>query len=73
MDGPSCREFYDHLTRTFPANAMPLKNLFITSGLVLRPDGKIYNYNTLKMPPHGHRFPNSMKCWHVFLINLNNP
>jgi hypothetical protein len=30
---------------------MPLKNLFITSGLVLRPDGKIYNYNTLKNAP----------------------
>lgn len=48
MDGPSCREFYDHLTQTFPMNSLKLKELFITSGLILRPDGKKYNYNTLK-------------------------
>ena len=51
MDGPSCREFYDYLTKTYPNNNMTLKNLFITSGLILRPDGKIYNYNTLKNAP----------------------
>lgn len=51
MDGPSCREFYDHFTKTFPANSMTLKNLFITSGLILRPDGRMYNYNTLKNAP----------------------
>ncbi|WP_424495347.1 hypothetical protein [Salinimicrobium sp. GXAS 041] len=51
MDGPSCREFYDYLTKTYPNNNMTLKNLFITSGLVLRPDGKPYNYNTIKNAP----------------------
>ncbi len=51
MDGPSCREFYDHLTKTFPINTLKLKDLFVTSGLILRPDGKKYNYNTLKNAP----------------------
>ena len=51
MDGPSCREFFDYLVKTFPNNSMTLKNLFITSGLVLRPDAKKYNYNTLKNAP----------------------
>lgn len=51
MDGPSCREFFDHFAKTFPTNLMTLKNVFITSGLVLRPDGKNYNYNTLKNAP----------------------
>ncbi|WP_295181405.1 hypothetical protein [uncultured Christiangramia sp.] len=51
MDGPSCREFYDHLIKTFPHNSITLKNLFVTSGLLIRPDGKKYNYNTLKNAP----------------------
>ena len=51
MDGPTCREFFDGLVRTFPNNSMTLKNLFINSGLVLRPDAKKYNYNTLKNAP----------------------
>ena len=51
MDGPTCREFFDYLVKTFPNNSMTLKNLFITSGLVLRPDAKKYNYNTLKNAP----------------------
>ncbi|MDT0644550.1 hypothetical protein RM553_17045 [Zunongwangia sp. F363] len=51
MDGPSCREFYDHLTKKFPNNTLTLKNLFINSGLIFRPDGKKYNYNTLKNAP----------------------
>tara|TARA_B100001063_G_C16683364_1_gene513030 strand:+ start:248 stop:967 length:720 start_codon:yes stop_codon:yes gene_type:complete len=51
MDGPSCREFYEYLIKTFPNNSITLKNLFITSGLILRPDGKKYNYNTLKNAP----------------------
>ncbi|MFD2832571.1 hypothetical protein [Gramella sp. AN32] len=51
MDGPTCREFFDALIKTFPNNSMTLKNLFITSGLILRPDGKKYNYNTLKNAP----------------------
>ncbi|MDT0648450.1 hypothetical protein RM545_17315, partial [Zunongwangia sp. F260] len=46
MDGPSCREFYDYLIRTYPNNTLTMKSLFITSKLVLRPDGKSYNYNT---------------------------
>ncbi len=50
MDGPSCREFYDHLKKTFPNNSMTLKNL-ITSGVILRQDGRNYNYNTLKNAP----------------------
>jgi len=51
MDGPTCREFFDHLVKTFPNNLMTIKNVFITSGLILRPDGKTYNYNTLKNAP----------------------
>jgi len=51
MDGPSCREFYEFLIKTFPNNSITLKNLFNTSGLILRPDGKKYNYNTLKNAP----------------------
>ncbi|WP_157893339.1 hypothetical protein [Salegentibacter sediminis] len=48
MDGPSSREFYEYLSKTFPGNTMTMKSLFITSNLVMRPDGKKYNYNTLK-------------------------
>ena len=51
MDAPSCREFYNCFTRTFPNNTMTIKNVFITSRLILRPDGKRYNYNTLKNAP----------------------
>ena len=51
LDGPSCRAFYDFFIRTFPNNSMSLKNLFVTSGLILRPDGRRYNYNTLKNAP----------------------
>lgn len=51
MDGPSSREFYNFFTKTFPNNTMTIKNLFITSKLVFRPDGKKYNYNTLKNAP----------------------
>jgi len=51
MDGPTCREFFNHLVKIYPNNLMTLKNLFITSGLILRPDGKKYNYNTLKNAP----------------------
>lgn len=51
MDGPSCREFFDYFIHTFPKNSITLKNLFFTSGLILRPDGKRYNYNTLKNAP----------------------
>lgn len=51
MDGPSCREFYDYLVRTYPKNSLTLKNLFISSQLIIRPDGKCYNYNTLKNAP----------------------
>lgn len=48
MDGPSSREFYEFLSQTFPKNTMTIKNLFITSDLVLRANGKKYKYNTLK-------------------------
>lgn len=48
MDGPSSREFYEYLSKAFPKNTMTIKNLFITSELVLRRDGKKYKYNTLK-------------------------
>lgn len=51
MDGPSCREFYDHLIKVFPNNSITLKNLFVTSDLIRRPDGKPYKYNTLKNSP----------------------
>ena len=51
MDGPSSREFYDYLSRTYPKNTMTLKNFFVVSGVVLRPDGKTYNYNTIKNAP----------------------
>lgn len=48
MDGPTCREFFDLLIITFPNHSITLKNFFITSGLILKPGGKTYNYNTLK-------------------------
>lgn len=51
MDGPSCREFYDYLVKTFPASTLTLKNFFNSSKLVLRPDGKAYKYNTIKNAP----------------------
>ncbi len=47
MDGPSSREFYEYFSKAFP-NEMTMKDLFINSGLILRPDGKKYKYNTLK-------------------------
>lgn len=51
MDGPTCREFYEYLIRTYPNNTLTMKKLFVTSKLVLRPDGKSYNYNTIKNAP----------------------
>ncbi|MDT0690330.1 hypothetical protein RM549_11075 [Salegentibacter sp. F188] len=51
MDGPSCREFYEYFIRTYPNNSLTMKNLFVTSKLVLRADGKSYNYNTIKNAP----------------------
>ncbi len=51
MDGPSCREFYEYLVKTFPSNTLTLKHFFSTSKLVLRPDGKAYKYNTIKNAP----------------------
>ncbi len=32
-------------------NSLTLKNLFISSWLILRPDGKSYNFNTIKNAP----------------------
>ncbi len=51
MDGPSAREFYENLSKAYPHCTMNMKDLFIKSGLVFRPDGKKYNYNTLKNAP----------------------
>lgn len=51
LDGPSCREFYDHLVKTFPSNSSTLKNFFETSGLIVRANGKPYKYNTVKNAP----------------------
>jgi len=51
MDGPSCREFYDYFVKTYPKNSLTLKNMFISSKLIIRPDGKYYNYNTIKNAP----------------------
>ena len=51
MDGASCREFYDYLTRTFPENSLTMKNFFETSKLIKRSDGKPYKYNTIKSAP----------------------
>ncbi|CAM4303234.1 hypothetical protein [Gillisia limnaea] len=51
MDGPSCREFYEFLVKTFPKNSLSLKNFFNSSKLIVRPDGKTYNYNTIKNAP----------------------
>lgn len=48
LDGPSCREFYDNFIQAFPNNSLTLKKFFIQSGKVFRPDGKKYNYNTIK-------------------------
>jgi hypothetical protein len=51
MDGPSCREFYEYLVKTFPSNTLTLKGFFNSSQLVLRPDGNTYKYNTVKNAP----------------------
>ena len=51
MDGPSCREFFDHLVKTFPKNSLTLKSFFESSKLVLRADGKFFKYNTIKNVP----------------------
>ena len=51
LDGPSCREFYDHLVKTFPINSSTLKNFFETSGVIARANGKSYKYNTVKNAP----------------------
>ncbi len=51
MDGPSTREFYDHLSGVFPNSTMTMKDFFIRSELILRFDGKKYNYNTIKCAP----------------------
>ncbi|PKD18322.1 hypothetical protein APR41_03995 [Salegentibacter salinarum] len=37
---PNAREFYENLSKAFLGNTMTIKNLFITSEMVVRPDGK---------------------------------
>jgi len=51
MDGPTCREFYEYLAKITPYNSLTLKSFFVSSKLVLRPDGKNYKYNTIKNAP----------------------
>ena len=51
MDGPTCREFYEFLAKTIPGNNLTLKSFFVSSKLILRPDGKNYKYNTIKNAP----------------------
>lgn len=51
LDGPSSREFYENLVKTFPNNASTLKNFFETSGVIVRANGKPYKYNTIKNAP----------------------
>lgn len=51
LDGPSSREFYEHLVKTFPSNSSSLKSFFETSGLIVRANGKPYRYNTIKNAP----------------------
>ena len=51
LDGPSSREFYEHLVKTFPSNASTLKIFFETSGVIVRANGKSYKYNTIKNAP----------------------
>ena len=48
LDAPSCREFYDFLNRRFPKNSLSLKAFFNYSKCIKRPDGALYNYNTIK-------------------------
>lgn len=50
MDGPSCREFYNLLVKSFPNNSLTLKK-FTSSKLFIRTDGRLYKYNTLKNAP----------------------
>lgn len=66
LDGPSSREFYDHLVTTFPKNSSTLKNFFETSGVIARTNGKPYKYNTIKNAPT--RTPVSKH--HEALINV---
>ena len=48
LDAPSCREFYDFLNKRFPENRLSLKAFFRYSKCIKRPDGELYNYNTIK-------------------------
>lgn len=51
MDGPSCREFFEQLAQNFPNNSLTLVDFFVRSKLVVRPDGRLYKYNTIKNAP----------------------
>lgn len=51
LDGPSSREFYENLVKSFPKNSSTLKIFFETSGVIVRADGKPYKYNTIKNAP----------------------
>ena len=51
LDGPSSREFYEHLVMTFPKNSTTLKRFFETSSVIVRANGKPYKYNTIKNAP----------------------
>lgn len=66
MDGPSCRDFFEKLTQTFPSNSLTLIDFFVRSKLIVRPDGKAYKYNTIKNAPT--RTPVSKN--HETLINI---
>ncbi|MBO0323850.1 hypothetical protein J0X14_16185 [Muricauda sp. CAU 1633] len=51
LDSPSAREFYEFFTASFPSNSMTLKDFFETSNVIRRPDGRPYNYSTIKNAP----------------------
>ena len=51
LDAPSCREFYELLSSSFPKNNLSLTSFFGKSKRIKRLDGKAYNYNTIKNAP----------------------
>lgn len=66
LDAPSCREFYELLSGSFPKNNLSLTSSFGKSKRIKRVDGKAYNYNTIKNAPT--RTPISKK--HTELHNI---
>lgn len=48
LDNPSCREFYELFTSTFPHNSLLYVDFFKNSNVIFRANGKKYNYGTIR-------------------------